>query len=424
MNTKKRLIIINLFWFAVIAFLSYKMPFVTDDYLHSNSFATGEEISSVSMIMPSVMTYYNTWGGRALSMILIQSVLQLPRLVYALINPVIYVAIANVICLYARRANLVQGSDDTASPGTLAEADDILLAGVYLILWFFMPAIAEVVFWTTGTITYLWMNLVILAFAYIYYKDYIAVKSPAGADSAPGNNTAYAATKSLPGTIAASIGMLLFGFSAGLSNEAGACTLIYALFVYTVHMIRSGKQLLPDRIAGMVGVVIGAAVLILAPGNFVRTDAVVQHESIIMRYLFRLARESYYFLLLLAVPLLLCVCLMLIIRKRNTSEIFLALALISAYVMTFSAAFSTRILQMPLFLITIGIAISAADLRNALDTKVAVAVRVFIVGLMFVVLIEIATSLIVAPGKNSFFDRHMDYYYSLEELVGGIIPDE
>ena len=68
----KSLIVINLFWFAVIAFLSYRMPMMVDDYVHINSFATGDRITSISMIPDSVATYYMTWGGRALSMFFIQ----------------------------------------------------------------------------------------------------------------------------------------------------------------------------------------------------------------------------------------------------------------------------------------------------------------------------------------------------------------
>lgn len=408
---KKRLIIINLFWFILIAFLSYRMPYITDDYLHMNSFATGERITSPGMILPSVMTYYNTWGGRALSMIVIQTVLQLPRLVYSVVNALIYITIVNLICLYGRSAS-----------GT--ENDDILTAAMFTIMWFFMPAIAEDVLWSTGSITYLWMNLVILAFGFIYFKDYLKVrdKSDSVADSASSDGAST--DRSIPKLVFRTIGMLIFGFCAGLSNEAGACTLICALFAYTVYMLRTHNRLMPDRIAGMVGTIVGAACLLLAPGNFVRANTISQYDSIIKRYGFRIARESYYFALWLTVPVLLCVTLRILVHKRNGAEIFLALAFISVYVMTGSVVFSNRILQMTLFLVTIGIAISFTHLRNSMENGALVAFRVFLAGILVLVIVEVATGILVTSGTQTFFDRHMDYSYSFEVNDGGLIADE
>ena len=414
MNTKKRLIIINIFWFVVVAFLSYRMPLITDDYLHMNSFATGERITSPGMLLPSVMTYYKTWGGRALSMIVIQSVLQLPRMVYSVLNALIYVAVANLICLYGRRS-------------ACSGSDDVLTAAVYIILWFFMPAVAEDVYWITGSITYLWMNLVILTFGLIYYGDYLKVRGKAsvgtGAASEDDSDSASAGL-SIPKLILRIIGMLIFGFCAGLSNEAGACTLICALFAYTVYMLKTRNKLLPDRLAGMVGAIAGTGVLLLAPGNFVRADTVAQPDSVIMRFGFRIARESYYFIQWLTIPILLCVVLMIMVHRRNGAEIFLALAFISVYVMTGSVVFSNRILQMTLFLVTIGIAVSFAGLRNSMDDRASVALRVFLTGLLIVVIVEIATGVLISSKKQTFFDRHMEYSYSFEANAGGLIPDE
>ncbi len=408
---KKRLIIINVFWLIVVAFLSYRMPLITDDYLHMNSFATGERITSPGMLLPSVMTYYNTWGGRALSMILIQTVLQLPRIVYSLINAVIYVAAANLICLYSR-ANLRPGSDDN------------LTAAVYLILWFFMPAIAEDVFWITGSITYLWMNLVILSFGLIYYRDYLNVREMDSSKMRSGASVTAASHGTWPVLILRIVGMLIFGFCAGLSNEAGACTLICALFGYAVYMLKTHNRLLPDRVAGMAGAIAGTAFLLLAPGNFVRADTVSQPDSVIMRFGFRLARESYYYVQWLTIPILLCVVLMILIHRRNGAEIFLALAFISVYVMTGSVVFSNRILQMTLFLVTVGIAVSLAEMLGSMDDKMSVALRVFLTGLLLVVIVEVATGVLISSRKETFFDRHMEYGYSFEANDGGLIPDE
>ena len=408
-DLKKRVALIHLFWLGVMIFLSYRMPYMTDDYLHMNSFATGEKISSVGMLFPSVWTYYISWGGRALSMVVIQTVLQLPRIVYSILNALIYVSVAGLICQYGRL---------TAKTGH----DDVLTASVYLILWFFMPSFAEDVFWTTGSITYLWMNLVVLSFGFVYYRDYLKVRDASMAR--PVSADVSSDERSVVFWVIRFIGMLIFGFCAGLTNETSACTLICALAAYTVYMIRSHRKIKADRIAGMAGTILGAGVLLLAPGNFVRADTVAQYDSVIMRFGFRLARETYYFVMLLTVPVLLCITLRILVRERNGSEIFMILAFISVYVMTFSVVFSTRILQMTLFLIAIGISVSLAGLRIHMSDTVSLAVRIFLTGLLATVIIETATGVVMSGKRDSFFERRMQYYYSLEELVGGIIGDE
>ncbi len=63
LREKKWLIAINLFWFLIIFFLTYKMPYFSDDYGHMNSLVDHKALGSIDRIPPSVLMYYNTWGG-------------------------------------------------------------------------------------------------------------------------------------------------------------------------------------------------------------------------------------------------------------------------------------------------------------------------------------------------------------------------
>lgn len=87
----------------------------------------------------------------------------LPRLIYAICNGIIYVLVANIIYSYATCGKKQKSACE--------------LAIVYLFMWFFMQDFAEVITWPTGTITYLWTNGIILAFGYLYYKDFCDQKS-------------------------------------------------------------------------------------------------------------------------------------------------------------------------------------------------------------------------------------------------------
>ena len=55
--------LIHIFWFAVFLFLSWRMPYLWDDFGHMKSNITDQQITSVSEIIPSTNYYYLHWGG-------------------------------------------------------------------------------------------------------------------------------------------------------------------------------------------------------------------------------------------------------------------------------------------------------------------------------------------------------------------------
>ena len=393
----------------IIGFLSYRMPDYVDDYLHRTSFADGATITSISQIFPSVGTYYMTWGGRAVSMFFIQLMLMLPKWVFVVCNVCIYVLVANVIYQYAK-------GDDT-----------LVLSAIYVMLWFFMPDFAEVVTWITGSATYLWTNLVILVFGLLYYRYYCEC----GADGKTSNGSGN--------VVLVSILYVVLGFLAGLSNEAGACTILAALAIFAFAMIREMRKLQIYQILGAAAAAAGAALLILAPGNSVRIEASESaNAGFLMKYLFRIGREGFYSVMFLAVPVVIGIAVYLYSMYTNHATkrfgielIFYVLAFISIFVMTFSAGFANRIFQLPLLLICIGF---ASSLRRILDSNrhqsssadVAAAplyksLSVAIALLTMVALFEVVAGTIYSAGKDSFFDRQMIYYhiYDTEGVLSG-----
>ena len=417
----KSLILLNLFWFALIAFLSYRMPMIADDYDHIYSFATGDRITTISMIPGSVATYYMTWGGRALSMIFIQLMLMLPRWVYAIMNGLMYVLMVNVISGYS------SGRPDEKTQESIANTVTISL--IYLFIWFFMPDFAEVTIWLTGSITYLWTTTLILVMGGIYYRDYLIVD-----DCEHQSGTVL---------IVRVVGMVILGFCAGLSNESGACTLICALVIYTVMMKRTGRKITIDRIAGIISCIAGTAVLIFAPGNRVRSASVVsetEHGRMINVLFFRFARENFYFLLYLLIPLVICVVLFLwqrshddpdFVKNSSTIPAFWGLALISVYVLTFSSGFADRVLQFPLLLIAASFGILIRGIVGAhistggadIQAKPRYRTIVFLIaGLILAVLVEIIAGSLYARQSDSYFDRHMYYLHLDADSTSGLLP--
>lgn len=158
--------------------------------------------------------------------------------IFNIANAVIFVALLTVIFMHARLRMPSKANDF------------ILLAFVLAALWFLTPTFGEVVFWKTGAIGYLWAITANLLFIYPYRSL-----------------TAGHARQS---SALFSTVMLVCGVLAGacLENLSVAVTVVISLLTY-MHYRKTTKT--PAwALAGILGYVAGALILIAAPGNYVR----------------------------------------------------------------------------------------------------------------------------------------------------------
>ena len=459
-NNTLKYIFLNLFWFILIAFLSYKMPDYVDDSLHRLSFADGSHIESVSQIFPSVATYYMTWGGRAVSMFFIQLMLMLPKGFFATINGLIYVAVANVICRYAEvSADLADKKSEKSAGKACNDMESteklLTLSAIYLFMWFFMPDFAEVITWITGTVTYLWTNLAILGFGLLYYGYFHKVVASdcdvnvggIGGNSFGKTNGNQADIVMTTGKkIGLSVGYIVLGFLAGLSNEAGACTIVFALVLFLAYMIYSKHSIRIYQILGAFSCAVGAALLILAPGNAVRTAASVAESAghnVFIEYAFRIGREGFYSMTFLMIPFAIGLALSIFSYVRNNKAVksgtnflitaieviaseflFYIFAFVSVFVMTFSAGFANRIFQLPLLLICIGFAGSLLQLIWRKDGSFLAfrkSLGALVIALTIMAAFEVVAGTMYSAAKGTFFDRQTIYYniYDTEGVLSG-----
>lgn len=403
MKEKYKIYEINLFWFVLIAFLSYRMPYYVDDYQHRLSFLSGETIVSVNQIVPSISEYYMTWGGRIVSMFFIQLMLMLPRIIFSICNGIAYVFVANVIYSYALQEK--------------SQKSTLELSLIFLFLWFFMPDFAEVITWPTGSITYLWTNGVILFFGLLYYRDFC--------------NQKREEKRTRCKTVFWCIAYFILGILAGQSNEAGASTLLFAFMVFFIWKVKKRYSLASYQIVGAIGTFIGFLTLIFAPGNSARVQAVsdaTNNTNVLLNYAYRLGRESFYAIMFLLIPFAIVIA-MYTARRNTLSSIekaktisFIVFAFISIYVMTFSAGFANRVFQLPFLLITIAMAISMVELfRLKPAENVRKGIAIFTMVMMIMVCFEITAGMLYSQSRKSFFDRQMIYYhiYDTQGVVSG-----
>lgn len=399
----------------------------SDDLGHMMSWATGERITSGSQIPPSVETYYMTWGGRAVSMILIQLFLLIPKAIYNILNGLVVILFANFVFAYTK--NPYRQTKENV------DSNIVTLAFIYFGIWFFTPAFNDVLLWLTGSITYLWMNTLTLLFGLPYFRYYQFRRSGTEADCF------WNRRHSVPVMIVLFVGFLLISCIAGCGCEATSCATLVALLLFFLFLIRDYRE---DRkkgpvflIAGIIGYIAGTAVLLLAPGNFVRFNAVSESDNLIYNYAYHIARETYYSLRFLLIPLAIAAVLFVLARRgkrptwkwtdRRTMDfewLFYLIAFFSIYAMTFASGFATRIYQFPLtmLLVAAGISWSSIYQNNAnlfVMDYIQKAMRIAIVLLMCVVLVETISGYMYFRQTGEPFDRSVAYYLLTDSGVLG-----
>ncbi|MBU3143460.1 DUF6056 family protein [Clostridium sp. CF012] len=129
----------------------------------------------------------------------------------------------------------------------------------FAIIWFGTPGLGEVVFWRTGAGVYLIPMFLGISFILPY--------------------TLWYRNKNVNSNIIFSILMLLLGFMGGSSQEQVFSAIFLFISLWFIY-IKKNKVEVPKYLYwGLVGLIIGGMVLILAPGNFVRFDF-AEHSSL------------------------------------------------------------------------------------------------------------------------------------------------
>lgn len=234
---KKTLLFIALFSiFILIYLLNIQYPLLYDDWQYSYIFGSDDlRISSLSDVVASQYNHYLTWGGRTVVHAIAQILLMLDFSWMCVINALIFAMFTFLLYRLGNKGN---------------KANPILFIFIYLLIWFFQPAFFATVLWKTGSANYLWGALIVVLFMYPFYSYYHKRKPETGW-----------------------IKLFLFfigGIIAGWTNENMSVALVFFVIV-SLFLFRYEKITIPNwAISGLVGVLIGSAFLLLAPGNYIR----------------------------------------------------------------------------------------------------------------------------------------------------------
>ena len=230
------------------------MPIVADDYSYAfiwdgdgrGNLIDGldpnrlQRVESFSDILYSQWQHYFTWGGRTIAHIFVQFFVWQGHLLFDVANTFMLAAFVLLIFKVGTGLNL-------------REMNKSYLLFICAGIFFCVPSPAISMVWLTGACNYLWMCTAIILFLLPFAQAYRHKNF--WADDSHGKNFL----------------MALLGLIAGWSIEPGAAVTVVVTFLFVLHFKRE-KNLRPWMKVGFIFLLVGTAILLLAPGNIHRLE--------------------------------------------------------------------------------------------------------------------------------------------------------
>lgn len=136
--------------------LNKLIGFMGDDFLYHFQYngewpsANSSSINNLWDLLVSVVVHTQTWNGRFVGDFFIQAVMQFPKIVFNIINSLVFVLVGVLINLF-----------------TVRKFSEIRLSSLlltYLLIGLLVPDFGHTMFWMSGACNYLWMTPIYLAF--------------------------------------------------------------------------------------------------------------------------------------------------------------------------------------------------------------------------------------------------------------------
>ena len=297
---------------GVMLLLNLHTPMMMDDYDYSFSWATGEPVSGLADVIASQAAHYGMWGGRSVVHAIAQIFLSMNKTVFGAVNACMYLLL--LLEIYA-----------LAKPRERAYCWSILLAA-HAVLFTCVPFFGTVFLWLTGSCNYLWGTVLALL------PLMILKSAQEGGFFSRGGH----------GWLA-----LPICFLAGWTNENTACGMLALVFVVLIGLWLLKRKVFGWQWAAFAAQALGAAVMLLAPGNYARASS-YETGSMLLELIRRAVMATayggvYVGALLMGVVLLWALCTALGVKKRAANVLILLLgAAGAAYSMIASPVFSDR----------------------------------------------------------------------------------
>ena len=386
--------LVNVIAFIIMFALTHQSKLYSDDF---NLFRVTEDYGGgiVYKAYRFAKDYYMLWGGRCIAAFLRVFFALQNKVLFDVVNTIIYVLLCNLIYAFAYPIEKRQ------------EKHTGLLLFIYCILWFSLPTFGEVTIWLTGSIAYMWIGIFCVLLIYLLHKRF------AENSVTDGSTTGILAIQELVKTV---LGVFI-GFIAGCASEPSACMLTVSVLAWTLYMKKNKKKIFIWEWAGVLGAVLGFIFLFTAPGIYERSDAVTLTGSLIARFMHRFLRQTYYSVKYLLVPLAFAILPTLKDIKSVTSFkeylyrekeqlVLLMMAFINVYVMVLSPGSSNRIYFVPVVLI---VAAAGISYRKYIAGVASVPVGTFVAMFALLTVTSIFTAYVTCARTGEPLEMQMDY---------------
>lgn len=353
-----------LFVFFILVFVLNKLyPLYADDWgyiYHGQSF--GE--ASVS-ICEKLYNQYFTWGGRMVVHAIAHLLSWIGLGLSDLVNSFAFVFYIYVVYRISNKGNSI-------NPMLL------LLLGIFL--WLIIPAFNSTVLWLVGAANYMWGALIVTLFLSVYYFYYIG-----------------AWRKISPLYV---VLFFIAGIVSGWTNENLFAAQVFFIVCVFFLLRRDNISIPVWMVSGLVGVCIGGLLMIAAPGNYIRSQVVVEglglaDKSIIEQILYRVMKVGYRYVVYVLPVVIVYFIVFRFYRKQNASVkgnktlcgslLFFASGNVACFAMMASYIFPPRAIFGIITFIAIAIGILYANLK--MDIANRKRVRIIVLSVLLILFI-------------------------------------
>ncbi len=299
------------------------IPFMMDDLWYSTLLSEETPIKSLGDIVVSQVWHYFHWGGRSMTHGILQLILLAGEEAADVLNTTVTFLLAFIICMMAGNKRL---------PAFFAACGMLLGLNAN---W------RMSMFWQSGAANYLYITVFLLAFLFCYLRELPDEGVCGGREP----TCRAQGVKALPGI---GLWIMPLGILTGWSNEnMGPAVWLTSLGV--MLLLRKEKRpVSPWMIMGNVSCLFGSVMMIIAPGNYVRSAQVEENQyGLLWRCFLRGYAESralleYLFPALLALLGMLMVCRALKLHMGRRNMLLLVCALLSWGAMILSPHYPDR----------------------------------------------------------------------------------
>lgn len=231
-------------FFLLMLLLNLLTPMAVDDYTYAFRFDTGERLTSVADIFPSLAAHAQVMNGRLFPHFFVHLFTLLPRWIFSVTNAIIY-----TLFLWGIH-RLCKGP---------SERDASLLCTLASALFLLTPAFGQSFLWMAGSINYLWCDAMLI-FLLIPFADHLLSRRETPAKGIPFLS-------------------ILFALWFGNTSENVSAAAIALMVLCMVYLMIQHRKVPLWMIFTTLSALMGWLLLMLAPANLQNASTSLFEES-------------------------------------------------------------------------------------------------------------------------------------------------